>query len=98
MLVIALIGGITAILAGTLALVQTDIKGILAYSTISQLGYMTIGLGVGGMAVAVFHIINHGIFKALLFLSSGSVIHGAGTQDIRKMGKREFSLNFPKNA
>ncbi|MHA2252686.1 MAG: NADH-quinone oxidoreductase subunit 5 family protein [Candidatus Kariarchaeaceae archaeon] len=86
MLVVALIGGITAILSGTIALVQTDIKGILAYSTISQLGYMTIGLGVGGMAVAVFHIINHGIFKALLFLSAGSVIHGSGTQDIREMG------------
>lgn len=86
MLVVALIGGITAILAGTIALVQTDIKGILAFSTISQLGYMTIGLGVGGMAVAVFHVINHGIFKALLFLSAGSVIHGSGTQDIREMG------------
>ncbi len=86
MLVVALIGGITAILSGTIALVQTDIKGILAYSTISQLGYMTIGLGVGGMAVAIFHVINHGIFKALLFLSAGSVIHGSGTQDIREMG------------
>ncbi|MHA2304207.1 MAG: NADH-quinone oxidoreductase subunit 5 family protein [Candidatus Hodarchaeales archaeon] len=86
LLIVAVIGGITAILSGTIALVQTDIKGILAYSTISQLGYMTIGLGVGGMAVAVFHIINHGIFKALLFLSAGSVIHGSGTQDIREMG------------
>ena len=86
LLVIALIGGITAILSGTIALVKTDIKGILAYSTISQLGYMTIGLGVGGMSMAIFHIINHGIFKALLFLSAGSVIHGAGTQDIREMG------------
>ena len=86
LLIVALIGGITAILAGTIALVQTDIKGILAFSTISQLGYMTIGLGVGGMAVAVFHVINHGIFKALLFLSAGSVIHGSGTQDIREMG------------
>ncbi|MHA2244056.1 MAG: NADH-quinone oxidoreductase subunit 5 family protein [Candidatus Hodarchaeales archaeon] len=85
-LIVALIGGITAIMAGTIALVKTDIKGVLAYSTISQLGYMTIGLGVGGMAVAVFHIINHGIFKALLFLSAGSVIHGSGTQDIREMG------------
>ena len=86
LLVVALIGGITAILSGTIALVKTDIKGILAYSTISQLGYMTIGLGVGGMAMAIFHIVNHGIFKALLFLSAGSVIHGAGTQDIREMG------------
>ncbi|MFX1286300.1 MAG: NADH-quinone oxidoreductase subunit L [Promethearchaeota archaeon] len=86
LLVVALIGGITAILAGTIAIVKTDIKGILAYSTISQLGYMTIGLGVGGMAVSIFHVINHGIFKALLFLSAGSVIHGSGTQDIREMG------------
>jgi NADH-quinone oxidoreductase subunit L len=86
LLVVALIGGITAIVSGTIALVQTDIKGILAYSTISQLGYMTVGLGVGGMAVAIFHVINHGIFKALLFLSAGSVIHGSGTQDIREMG------------
>jgi NADH-quinone oxidoreductase subunit L len=86
LLVVALIGGITAILSGTIAVVQTDIKGILAFSTISQLGYMTIGLGVGGMAVAIFHVINHGIFKALLFLSAGSVIHGSGTQDIREMG------------
>jgi NADH-quinone oxidoreductase subunit L len=86
LLMVALIGGFTAIFAGTIAIVKTDIKGILAYSTISQLGYMTIGLGVGGMAVSVFHIINHGIFKALLFLSAGSVIHGSGTQDIREMG------------
>ncbi|WP_455140577.1 NADH-quinone oxidoreductase subunit 5 family protein [Candidatus Hodarchaeum mangrovi] len=86
LLVLAGIGGITAILAGTIALVQTDIKGILAYSTISQLGYMTIGLGVAGMPAAIFHVLNHGIFKALLFLSAGSVIHGAGTQDIREMG------------
>ncbi|MHA1213816.1 MAG: NADH-quinone oxidoreductase subunit 5 family protein [Candidatus Hodarchaeales archaeon] len=86
LLVLAVIGGITAIMSGTIALVKTDIKGILAYSTISQLGYMTIGLGVGGMAAAIFHVINHGIFKALLFLSAGSVIHGAGTQDIREMG------------
>jgi NADH-quinone oxidoreductase subunit L len=86
MLIVALIGGITAIMSGTIALVQTDIKGVLAFSTISQLGYMTIGLGVGGMAVAIFHVINHGVFKALLFLSAGSVIHGAGTQDIREMG------------
>ena len=86
LLVVALIGGVTAILSGTLALVKTDIKGILAYSTISQLGYMTIGLGVGGMSMAIFHVINHGIFKALLFLSAGSVIHGAATQDIREMG------------
>ena len=86
LLIIGLIGGITAILAATIALVQTNIKGILAYSTISQIGFMTIGLGIEGMADSIFFLFNHGIFKALLFLSAGSVIHAANTQDIRKMG------------
>ncbi|MFW9906235.1 MAG: NADH-quinone oxidoreductase subunit L [Candidatus Thorarchaeota archaeon] len=86
LLVIGLIGGITAILAASIALVQTDIKGILAYSTISQIAYMTVSLGIGGMAGSIFHLLNHGIFKALLFLSAGSVIHGANSQDIREMG------------
>ncbi|MFX1286299.1 MAG: NADH-quinone oxidoreductase subunit L [Promethearchaeota archaeon] len=86
LLVIGLIGGITAIMAATIALVQTDIKGVLAYSTISQIGFMTIGLGIEGMADSIFYLINHGIFKALLFLSAGSVIHAANSQDIREMG------------
>ncbi|MFX1504685.1 MAG: NADH-quinone oxidoreductase subunit L [Promethearchaeota archaeon] len=86
LLVLGLIGGLTAILAATIAIVKTDIKGILAYSTISQLGYMTIGLGIEGMADSIFYLINHGIFKALLFLAAGSVIHATNTQDIREMG------------
>ncbi len=87
LLTIAVIGGITAFMAATMALVNTDIKGILAYSTISQLAYMTIALGIGSPALAMFHILSHGTFKALLFLSAGSVIHGmGGTQDIREMG------------
>ncbi|MFX0116682.1 MAG: NADH-quinone oxidoreductase subunit L, partial [Candidatus Hodarchaeota archaeon] len=86
LLFIAVIGGITAILSATIALVTTDIKGILAFSTISQLGYMTIALGVGAMGAGMFHLMNHAVFKALLFLTAGSVIHSAHTQDIREMG------------
>jgi NADH:ubiquinone oxidoreductase subunit 5 (subunit L)/multisubunit Na+/H+ antiporter MnhA subunit len=81
------IGAITAIFAALIAVAQTDIKRILAYSTVSQLGYMMMGLGVGGVAVGMFHLITHAFFKALLFLGSGSVIHGChDEQDIRKMG------------
>ena len=70
-----------------IAVAQYDIKRILAYSTVSQLGYMMMGLGVGGVAVGMFHLITHAFFKALLFLGAGSVIHGcAGEQDIRRMG------------
>ncbi len=85
--VVAWIGGLTAVFAATIALVQTDIKRIVAYSTISQLGYMFLGCGVGAYASAIFHLMTHAFFKALLFLGSGSVIHGlSGEQDIRKMG------------
>jgi NADH:ubiquinone oxidoreductase subunit 5 (subunit L)/multisubunit Na+/H+ antiporter MnhA subunit len=70
-----------------IAVAQNDIKRIIAYSTISQLGYMMMGLGVGGVAVGMFHLITHAFFKSLLFLGAGSVIHGChGEQDIRKMG------------
>jgi NADH-quinone oxidoreductase subunit L len=83
----AWIGGITALYAALVALAQTDIKRILAYSTISQLGFMMVALGTGGVTAAMFHLIAHAFFKALLFLSAGSVIHGChGEQDIRKMG------------
>ncbi|MEO8616072.1 MAG: NADH-quinone oxidoreductase subunit L [Luteolibacter sp.] len=83
----AWIGGITALYAALVALAQTDIKRILAYSTVSQLGFMMLALGTGGVAAAMFHLIAHAFFKALLFLSAGSVIHGCnGEQDIRKMG------------
>lgn len=83
----AWIGGLTALLAATIALVQVDLKKILAYSTISQLGYMMLGVGVGAYGAAIFHLVTHAFFKALLFLAAGSVMHGLhGELDIRKMG------------
>ena len=85
--VVAWVGAITALFAACIAVAQNDIKRILAYSTVSQLGYMMMGLGVGGVAVGMFHLITHAFFKALLFLGAGSVIHGCGgEQDIRRMG------------
>lgn len=85
--VIAVIGIATALLAATIALKQNDIKKVLAYSTVSQLGYMFLALGTGSYVAAVFHVMTHAFFKALLFLGSGSVIHAmGGEQDIRKMG------------
>jgi NADH-quinone oxidoreductase subunit L len=85
--VIAIIGGATALLAATIALRQNDIKKVLAYSTVSQLGYMFLALGMGAYTAAVFHVMTHAFFKALLFLGSGSVIHAvSGQQDIRYMG------------
>ncbi|WP_456313893.1 NADH-quinone oxidoreductase subunit L [Pseudomonas shirazensis] len=85
--VIAVIGAVTSLVAATIALVQTDIKKVLAYSTVSQLGLMFLALGLGAYEVAVFHVITHAFFKACLFLGSGSVIHGLhGEQDMRKMG------------
>lgn len=85
--VIAIIGAITSLVAATIGLVQTDIKKVLAYSTVSQLGLMFLALGFGAYEVAVFHVITHAFFKACLFLGSGSVIHGLhGEQDMRKMG------------
>jgi NADH-quinone oxidoreductase subunit L len=85
--VVAWVGALTAIFAALVAVAQDDIKRILAYSTVSQLGYMMLGLGVGGVSVGVFHLIAHAFFKALLFLGAGSVIHGLmGEQDIREMG------------
>jgi NADH-quinone oxidoreductase subunit L len=85
--VVTWIGAITAVFAALIALAQNDIKRILAYSTVSQLGYMMMGLGVGGVAVGMFHLLTHAFFKALLFLGSGSVIHGChDEQDICRMG------------
>ena len=85
--IVAWVGGLTAVFAATIGLVQTDIKRVLAYSTISQLGYMFVGVGVGAYAAGVFHLVTHAFFKALLFLGAGSVIHGlSGEQDLRKMG------------
>jgi len=85
--VVALVGAVTAVYAATMALVQNDIKRILAYSTISQIGFMFIGCGVGAYAAGMFHLTTHAFFKSLLFLAAGSVLHAlSGEQDIRKMG------------
>ena len=85
--VVMWVGGLTALFAATIGLAQTDIKRVLAYSTISQLGYMFVGVGVGAYAAGIFHLVTHAFFKALLFLGAGSVIHGlSGEQDLRKMG------------
>ena len=87
MTIVGVIGGLTALFAATIGLVQTDIKRVLAYSTVSQLGYMILGCGIGAYTAAIFHLMTHAFFKALLFLSAGSVIHAlSGEQDIRKMG------------
>ncbi|MGD0732323.1 MAG: NADH-quinone oxidoreductase subunit L [Terracidiphilus sp.] len=95
--VVTWVGASTAVFAALIAVAQNDIKRILAYSTISQLGYMMAGLGMGGVAVGMFHLITHAFFKALLFLGAGSVIHGChGEQDVRRMGglKSDMPLTF----
>jgi NADH-quinone oxidoreductase subunit L len=85
--VVALVGLFTAVFAATIGLVQNDIKKVFAYSTVSQLGYMFLGLGVGAYSAGIFHLMTHAFFKALLFLGAGSVIHGlGGEQDLRHMG------------
>jgi NADH-quinone oxidoreductase subunit L len=87
LMTIAYVGAITAFIAATIAIVQTDIKKVLAYSTVSQLGFMMLGLGVGGWVYGLFHLLTHAFFKALLFLCSGSVIHGCHhEQEMTKMG------------
>ncbi|WML46227.1 NADH-quinone oxidoreductase subunit L [Neobacillus sp. PS3-40] len=86
LLTIAVIGGFTAIFAASIGLVQTDIKRVLAYSTVSQLGYMMLALGSGSYVGGVFHLMTHAFFKALLFLAAGSVIHAVHTQEIEEMG------------
>ncbi|MFQ6112497.1 MAG: NADH-quinone oxidoreductase subunit L, partial [bacterium] len=96
LLVIAYIGMITALMAATIAIVQIDIKRVLAYSTISQLGYMMVGLGTGGYTSGLFHLATHAFFKALLFLGSGSVIHALHTQDMNEMGglRKKMPITF----
>jgi NADH-quinone oxidoreductase subunit L len=86
LLVVATIGGFTALFAATMGLASNDIKRVLAYSTVSQLGYMMLALGAGSMAAGMFHLFTHAFFKALLFLAAGSVIHAVGTNDITEMG------------
>jgi len=91
--IIAIVGIATALMAATIAMYQNDIKKVLAYSTISQLGYMFVGLGMGAFTGAMFHLTTHAFFKALLFLAAGSVIHAlGGEQDIRKMGGLKKAL------
>jgi NADH-quinone oxidoreductase subunit L len=95
--IIAVVGAVTALVAATIGLVQNDIKKVLAYSTVSQLGLMFLALGLGAYEVAVFHVITHAFFKACLFLGSGSVIHALhGEQDMRKMGglKKAMPITF----
>jgi len=95
--VVAVVGAATALLAGVIATAQMDIKKVLAYSTVSQLGYMFLALGVGAPGAAVFHLVTHAFFKALLFLGAGSVIHGlSGEQDMERMGGlwREMPITF----
>src|SRR5499427_6068245 len=93
MAVVAVIGAATALMAGTIGLVQNDIKRVLAYSTVSQLGYMFLAMGVGAFGAGIFHLYTHAFFKACLFLGSGAVIHALhGEQDIRNMGGLKAGL------
>ncbi len=95
--VVAVVGVATAFFAGTIGLVQNDIKRVLAYSTVSQLGYMFLAMGVGAYSAGVFHLYTHAFYKALLFLGSGAVIHAlAGEQDVRRMGglRRELPITY----
>jgi NADH-quinone oxidoreductase subunit L len=97
MQVVGVIGCVTALFAATIGLVQTDIKKVLAYSTVSQLGYMFLACGVGAFGAAIFHLMTHAFFKGLLFLAAGSVIHAmGGEQDMRKMGglRRKIPVTF----
>ena len=97
MVIVAVIGALTALMAGTIGLVQNDIKRVLAYSTVSQLGYMFLAMGVGAFGAGIFHLYTHAFFKALLFLGSGAVIHALhGEQDIRNMGglKKELPITY----
>lgn len=96
--IVALVGALTAVYAATMALVQNDIKRVLAYSTISQIGYMFIGCGVGAYTAGMFHLYTHAFFKSLLFLAAGSVMHAlSGELDMRKMGglKKYLPLTYP---
>ncbi len=95
--IVAIVGVATALMAGTIGLVQNDIKRVLAYSTVSQLGYMFLAMGVGAYAAGIFHLYTHAFFKALLFLGSGAVIHAlGGEQDLRRMGglRRELPITY----
>lgn len=97
LLLLTLIGALTSFFAATVGLVQNDLKRVIAYSTCSQLGYMAFTCGLSNYSVAFFHLVNHGFFKALLFLSAGSIIHGfSDEQDLRKMGslRKLFPITY----
>ena len=96
MLVVAYIGGFTALMAGTMALVKKDLKRVIAYSTVSQLGYMMLGLGIGSYTAGVFHLYNHAFFKALLFLCAGSIIYAMDSYNMFEMGglRRRMPITF----
>ena len=97
MTIVAIVGVLTALMAASIGLVQYDIKRVLAYSTVSQLGYMFTAMGVGAFSAGAFHLMTHAFFKALLFLGSGSVIHAmGGEQDMRRMGglKKYMPVTF----
>ena len=96
MLVVAYIGGFTALMAGTMALVKKDLKRVIAYSTVSQLGYMMLGLGIGSYTAGIFHLYNHAFFKALLFLCAGSIIYGMNSYNLFEMGglRRRMPVTF----
>src|SRR5947209_19127601 len=96
LLAVAVIGGVTALIAALMALTQTDLKRVLAYSTISQLGYMFLALGSGVVTAAIFHLFTHAFFKALLFLAAGSVMHAMGNViDLRRFGGVRHVLPTP---
>jgi NADH-quinone oxidoreductase subunit L len=96
MLIVAYVGGFTALMAATMALVKTDIKRVIAYSTVSQLGYMMLGLGIGSYTAGIFHLYNHAFFKALLFLCAGSIIYAIDSYNLFEMGglRRKMPLTF----
>src|SRR5207244_4587425 len=87
LLYLAYTGGFTLLIAATIAMVQTDYKKVLAYSTVSQLGFMMLGLGVGGWAAGLFHLLTHAFFKALLFLGAGGVYHSVHTYEMPYLGR-----------
>jgi NADH-quinone oxidoreductase subunit L len=95
---VIVVGLLSALLAGIMALVATDLKRALAYSTISQLGYMVYAVGAGGVLASQFHLLSHSLFKALLFLAAGAVIHAVGTRDMRQMGGLRKSMPFVRTA
>ena len=94
---VLMVGLISALIASLSALIATDLKRVLAYSTVSQLGYMVYAIGAGGVLASQFHLLSHAVFKALLFLAAGSVIHSVGTRDLRRMGRLGTRMPFVRN-